>query len=228
MERIEASGAGEGWIDGDVGHGPAFMFRDPDGHLIEIYHETERQPTPRGFPKNRFGARGSQGVGVKRVDHVNLFARDVGANRAFAQESLGLRLLDTMLGDDDRETGAFMTFSISPLDVVYVVDSAERGARLHHVAFWVDTREEVLRAADVFLDHGVKIEVAPAMHSIGQSFFLYALEPGGNRIEITTGADLNLDPDGPPRIWTAAERKAGIGWGTKFPETWSSYGTPLA
>ena len=27
-----ASGAGVGWIDGDVGHGPAFQFKNPDGH----------------------------------------------------------------------------------------------------------------------------------------------------------------------------------------------------
>ena len=27
-------------------------------------------------------------------------------------------------------------------------------------------------------------------------------------------------------FFTAAERKAGVGWGTKFPETRGSYGTP--
>ena len=228
VASIDQAGAGEGWIDGDVGHGPAFRFRDPDGHLIEIYHETERQPTPAGLPKNRFGTRDGNGVSVKRVDHLNLFARDVPANRSFAQNHLGLRVLDQIVNDDGSETAAFMTFSISPLDVVYVVDAARRGGRLHHVAFWVDTREEVLRAADIFLDNDVPIEVAPAMHSIGQSFFLYGFEPGGNRIEVTTGADLNLDPDGPPRVWTAEERRAGIGWGTQFPSTWNSYGTPSA
>ena len=30
-----------GWTDGDLGHGPAFAFHDPDGHLVEIYYETE-------------------------------------------------------------------------------------------------------------------------------------------------------------------------------------------
>lgn len=228
VSALEAAGAGEGWIDGDIGHGPAFQFRDPEGHLIELYHETERQETPVGLPKNRFGTRGSEGVGVKRLDHVNLLAHDIAENRAFAERHMGLRVLDQILDDEGAETAAFMTLSISPLDVVYVVDRTARGGRLHHAAFWVDTREEVLRAADIFLDHQVPIEVAPAMHTIGQSFFLYGFEPGGNRIEVTTGADLNLDPDGPARVWTAAERAAGVGWGTKFPDTWSSYGTPPA
>ena len=118
--------------------------------------------------------------------------------------------------------------TIKPLELVFVLDASQRIARLHHLAFWVDTREEVLRAADVFLEHRVPIEVAPALHTIGQSFFLYGFEPGGNRIEVTTGADFHFDPDGPTRIWSAEERRAGIGWGTSFPETWRSYGTPPA
>jgi catechol 2,3-dioxygenase len=226
VAAIERAGRGEGWIDADLGHGPAYRFRDPEGHLLELYHETERQPAQPGLARNRSGRRGGPGVGVKRLDHLNLFARDVAANRAFAQQCLGLRLLDSVLDDDGAESAAFLTTSITPLDLVYVADVPAGRARLHHVAFWVDTRDEVLRAADVLLDAGVPIEVAPALHTIGQSFFVYAFEPGGNRIEVTTGADLQLDPDGPVRVWTAQERRAGIGWGTTFPPTWTSRGTP--
>jgi hypothetical protein len=32
--------------------------------------------------------------------------------------------------------------------------------------------------------------------------------------------------DPPTRTWTAAERRAGVGWGTVFPPTWSGYATP--
>ena len=37
---IEAAGLGIGWIDGDHGHGPAYRFTDPDGHVMEVYFET--------------------------------------------------------------------------------------------------------------------------------------------------------------------------------------------
>jgi catechol 2,3-dioxygenase len=33
---LQATGLGVGWTDGDVGHGPAYLCRDPDGHNIEI------------------------------------------------------------------------------------------------------------------------------------------------------------------------------------------------
>ena len=71
--------------------------------------------------------------------------------------------------------------------------TAPRG-RLHHLAFWVDTREECLRAADLFVDADVPIEAAPSKHGVAQGFFLYGFEPGGNRIEVTTGGLLRLRP----------------------------------
>ena len=93
-EVLTESGLSDGWSDGDHGHGPAFRFRDPEGHAFELYFATTRQSTPDGVAKNRYGRRGeTPGIGVKRLDHVNLFARDVPANRSFAQQHLGYRLL---------------------------------------------------------------------------------------------------------------------------------------
>jgi catechol 2,3 dioxygenase len=228
-ERLERSGHSDGWSEGDIGHGRALLARTPGGHRIELYYETERFAAPaqeRSPARNQFARRGGPGVGVKRLDHVNLMSRDVAADRVFAEEQLGYRTLDISLNDCGRETGAWTSATIAPLELVFVTDPADRAGRLHHLAFWVDTREEILRAADIFVDHGVRIELGPARHTIGQGFFLYAFEPGGNRIEVTTAVDFVYDPDPPLRVWTAAERAAGIGWGTPFPESWRSYGTP--
>ena len=46
VESIERTGLGLGWIDGDVGHGPAYQFTDPDGHRMELYYEAERYKPP--------------------------------------------------------------------------------------------------------------------------------------------------------------------------------------
>ena len=70
---IEASGFGEGWIDGDVGHGPAYRFRDPDGHTYEIFHEVERYTPPehlRPSLKNQPQKYTARGAAIKRLDHV--------------------------------------------------------------------------------------------------------------------------------------------------------------
>jgi catechol 2,3-dioxygenase len=100
--------------------------------------------------------------------------------------------------------------------------------RLHHLAFWVDTREEVLRAADVLIEHLVPIEFAPSKHTISQGFFLYVFEPGGNRVEITSGGYFVYDPEPVPVMWTQSERARGQAWEVQTIESFHYYGTPPA
>jgi catechol 2,3-dioxygenase len=97
---------------------------------------------------------------------------------------------------------------------------------LHHVAFWVGTREECLLAADIWLENDVFIEAAPSKHTIAQGFFLYGYEPGGNRVEVTSGGRLVYAPDEPVVVWTEAERAKGQAWGVKTIEAFHTYGTP--
>jgi catechol 2,3-dioxygenase len=85
----------------------------------------------------------------------------------------------------------------------------------------------VLRAADLFLDHGIHIEAAPSKHAIAQGFFLYGYEPGGNRVEVTTGGYFVYDPDFEPIVWSEAERARGQAWGVKTVESFHTYGTPV-
>jgi catechol 2,3-dioxygenase len=229
VRELAAAGIEGDWTDGDFGHGRAFRFRDPDGHALELYWETERYQSPpedRPASRDRLGRRGGPGVDVRRLDHVNLLAADVEPAAQFATRQLGFRLLDQIQEDDGSISGAWLSLGTRALELVFTRDHRGAHGRLHHVAFWVDTREEVLRAADIFIDADVPIEVAPAQHTIGRSFFVYGFEPGGNRIEVMTGSDLVLDPDPPTRTWTAAERRQGIGWGTVFPPSWREYGTP--
>src|SRR5512136_877136 len=46
VAAIEQSGWGKGWSDGDLGHGRAYCFTDPDGHNIEVYYETDWYTAP--------------------------------------------------------------------------------------------------------------------------------------------------------------------------------------
>jgi catechol 2,3-dioxygenase len=227
---IEATGLGTGWIDGDIGHGPAYTFTDPDGHPMELYYESERyDPPPHLRPslKNQPQRYTARGCAVKRVDHVNLLAADIPAVREFAVEKLGYRLHERIVLDDGTETGAWMSLSIAAHELIYVADAYGARGRLHHVAFWVDTREEVLRAADIFLENGVHIEAAPSKHAVAQGFFLYGYEPGGNRVEVTTGGYFVYDPDFEPIVWSEAERAKGQAWGVKTVESFHTYGTPV-
>jgi catechol 2,3-dioxygenase len=226
---IERAGRGIGWADGDHGHGPVYRFTAPDGHAMELYFEApvyqapeHLRPALKNVPQRNLG----RGAAVKRLDHVNLLSRDVAADRRFAQETLGFRLYEQIVLDDGTEAGAWMSLTIAAHELIYVVDQARATGRLHHVAFFVDTREEVLRAADLCLDAEVPIEAAPSKHAIAQGMFLYVYEPGGNRVEVTTGTHFIYDPAHKPVVWTEAERARGQAWGVKTIETFHTYGTP--
>ena len=229
VAAVEAAGLGEGWSDGDLGRGPSYRFRDPDGHAFELYFETERYAPPehlRPSLKNQPQRYVGRGCAVKRLDHVKGLAADVRANRTFATEALGYRLYERVELDDGTEAGAWLSATIAAHELIYTADAYGANGRLHHLAFWVDTREEVLRAADLFLEHGVHIEAAPSKHAIAQGFFLYGYEPGGNRIEVTTGGYLVYDPEQPTVVWSEEERKLGQAWRVKTVETFHTYGTP--
>jgi catechol 2,3-dioxygenase len=229
VAMVQATGLGIGWNDGDRGRGASYRFTDPDGHVFELYHECERyDPPPHLTPalRNVPGRYTGRGCAVKRLDHINVLATDVRANRDFCVDTLGYRLYERVQLDDGSEAGAWMSASIAAHELIYTRDALGARARLHHIAYWVDTREECLRAADIWLDAGIQIEAAPSKHAIAQGFFLYGIEPGGNRIEVTTGGRFVYAPDEPCVVWTEAERAKGQAWGVKTVESFHTYGTP--
>jgi catechol 2,3-dioxygenase len=230
VAAIEALGAGIGWTDGDLGHGPAYQFHDPDGHVFEIYYETKHYVAPEGERpalKNQAQRNHSRGAKVRRLDHFNLLAGDVGAISDFIPKALGSRITEQIVLDNGQVAASWFTVNNKSYDVAYTRDAAGGRARFHHITYAVDQREQVLEAADVFLENGVFIETGPHKHAIQQTFFLYVYEPAGNRVEVANaGARLILAPDWKTVTWTEAERKKGQAWGLKTIESFHTHGTP--
>ena len=152
---------------------------------------------------------------------------DIKANRIFFEEYLGFRLTEQIVLNTGVEAAMWMTATNKSYDFAYSADHTGTKGRFHHLTFAVDCREDILRAADIFLENGVYIETGPHKHAIQQTFFLYVYEPGGNRVEIANaGARLVLAPDWKPIRWTEEERKKGQAWGLKTIESFHTYGTP--
>ena len=230
IAALKDSGYELGWTDGDLGHGPAFAFRDPDGHRIEIYYETEWYKPPdklRPALKNQTQRFPARGANVRRLDHLNCLAVDVKANRIFFEKYLGCRLTEQIVLDNGTEAGMWLTVSNKSYDFAYTLDHTKTHGRFHHLTYAVDSREEVLRAADICLENGIHIETGPHKHAVQQTFFLYVYEPGGNRVEVAnSGARLLLAPDWKPITWSEAERKRGQAWGLQTAQSFHTYGTP--
>jgi catechol 2,3-dioxygenase len=227
---LEAMGAGLGWVDGDLGHGRAFRARNADGHVFELYYDTvwyQAPPALKPALKNQAQRYPARGCNVRRLDHLNLLVLDVAETRGFLEQGLGMRTTEQIVLDGGIEAGAWLTCTNKTYDIAFTRDATGTPGRFHHVTYAVDGREDILRAADIFLEAGVFIETGPHKHAVQQTFFLYVWEPGGNRVEIANaGARLMLAPDWKPIIWTQAERAKGQAWGLKTVESFHTHGTP--
>lgn len=232
--RLEDTGLGVGWIDGDIGHGPAYRVRTPDGHMMELLWEVEYFEAPenqRSPLRNRPQRRPLRGVPARRFDHVNLMCKEVTPNREFFMNYLGFRWRESKIGENDLELGAWL--SVSPLvhEVACMRDATGQGGRLHHIAFWYGFPQNILDIADLLNEYDVRLEAGPGKHGTTQAYFLYLFEPGGNRVELwgDTGY-LIFDPDWKTIVWDVRDPsdlvKSTIWFGGQLPETFYKYGTP--
>jgi catechol 2,3-dioxygenase len=229
-KAITERGLAVGWTDGDFGHGRTFQFHGPDGHQYELYYEVEKyqapkhlQPTLKNQPQKFTG----HGVSVKTLDHINFLSSNPAADGEFMEDQLGLRLTEQIVLDNGYRGAVWYRATNKSYDIVYTNDETRTRGRLHHIAFSVDTREGIWRAADIFVNHNVFIEFAPSKHAINQTYFVYVYEPGGNRIEICSGGYLVLDPDWQPITWSQKERARGQFFGNKTVDSFHTYGTPV-
>jgi catechol 2,3-dioxygenase len=217
-----------GWIDGDLSHRRAFRFEDPFGHVFEIYWDTVKfQAKGADVPALKNTASAFTGAAPRRLDHLNLLSSDVSEFRRFMQTCLGSRVTEMIQLDNGRIGGCWFTVNNKTYDLACTEEHGGGVGRLHHVTYATDQREDILRAADLFLQNGVHIETGPHKHAVQGTFFLYVWEPAGNRVELAnSGARLILQPDWEPVVWTETDRKKGQAWGLKTIETFHTHGTP--
>jgi catechol 2,3-dioxygenase len=208
VANLEAAGAGEGWSEDQHGHGPAFRYRGPGGHLHEILWEVDDYEPPEelrtDYPDRpqRFVPRG---IAPRMIDHVTVMTADPFGDAHWYRDNLGSTFTEyTTLDDADIPVFCMSTNNEKSHDLGLLMDRSGVPGRLHHLAFWVDTRDELHRATDILLNQDVAIETGPGRHGMGEQEYLYFKEPGGNRIEMNTGGYRLYVPDWETRKWTPA------------------------
>lgn len=230
VAALQDHGVDGHWIDGDVGHGKAYSYVGVGGHRQEVYFETEKfhpaegeRPSLPNQPQ-RFDP---HGAAATHIDHINLLVPDVPAASRFQQETLGFKLRERLVPAGREEVGAWLSVMTKAHDLALTREPAPTQGRLHHLAYWVPETSDVIRAADIFIENDVPIEFGPAKHSRTQGFFLYVLEPGGNRVEVFTGGIHIFTPDFETVTWTTEAGGRGTAWGLGVPESFHTHATPV-
>ncbi|WNM28463.1 VOC family protein [Demequina capsici] len=202
--RVEAAGIEGAWVEENA-VGRTFQFVGPWGHPmtlhwdVEHFHATGAKASI--YPDRP--QRRSRHLGAPRqLDHVTIATSDVDAFAAWYRDVLGFRIMArTVLDEAPISVFSVITTNEKSHDLGVVLDGSSRAGRVNHYAFWVDTREDLLHAADALMENGTDIEYGPSIHGIGEQNFLYFREPSHLRIEVNTGGYRNYVPDWEVQTW---------------------------
>lgn len=209
--RLEGTGNALGWIESSVGHGRAFRYRAPAGQQIhEVFWEAELYEAPPAKAEPDFQNRpqrfSERGTSARYLDHVTINTPRIDEDIAFYR-SLGHR--HTARISPEPGFNAFSTLTCNAIrsthDLALVPDAPGSSGRANHIAYRVDQRADVERAAEVFMAHDTPIEFGPGIHGLDEITYLYVREPGGFRIEINSGGWTNTIPDWETKDWNATQ-----------------------
>jgi catechol 2,3-dioxygenase len=206
VAKVDAAGAGQGWLEDSTGHGRAYRYRAPGGQVHELFWEDERYVPPPGmespFPDRpqRYVPRG---IAPRQIDHVTVMSDDVMRDAGWYRDTLGYTFTEyTVLPHADIPVFAMVTNNEKSHDLGIILDQSGVPGRIHHIAWWVDSSDQLLRAADILLNADVAIEFGPGRHGMGEQDYLYFRPPGGGvRMEINTGGYRLYVPDWETKRW---------------------------
>ena len=168
-----------------------------------MFWEVERYSPPPGmespFP-NRPQRYVPRGVAARCIDHVTITAANPLGDAEWYRDTLGHRFMEYTVIPDRPDFPVFCMTTVCERshDLGIVWDPTPVPGRINHFAYFVDSREELLRAADVFLNQDVAIEFGPGRHGMGEQDYLYVRDPSGMRVEINAGGYRNYEPDWEP------------------------------
>jgi catechol 2,3-dioxygenase len=209
IARVEAEGVGDGWVQDSVGHGPAYRYRGPGGHVHELFWDIDSYVPPADmvspYPSRpqRYVPRG---IAPRQIDHVTVMTPEPLTDARWYSRVLNYTFTEyTTLDDADIPVFAMLTNNEKSHDLGLIIDHSDVPGRVHHVSYWVDSREDLLRAADILLNAGIGVEFGPGRHGMGEQDYLYAREPGGVRIEINTGGYRLYVPDWETKKWAPSQ-----------------------
>jgi catechol 2,3-dioxygenase len=205
-EALAARGVETWWEKDEAFQSPALRFNLGDGQVYELLSNERR--TPIGDVQSRLHAQplALRGVGVepRRLDHCHVGTNAFDTTSAVFRELLGFKIREQV----NLPSGEPLTHFLSVNSQVHdIAVRRANGLDFHHVALWIDSREHMLRSAELLCHRGYPPEIGPGQHASTQAFFCHVKEPSGNRIEMFA-AQYIVYEDWTPQQWTTEQKVA--------------------
>jgi catechol 2,3-dioxygenase len=231
--RLRELGVPFYWVEGgtEPGQGDGLRFLTPAGLPFELYWEVERFVAPperdsrlRSHPE-RFGM---HGIAPRRFDHVNFLVDDVATEQAWLTEHLGIHHRYFAESSSGARLGSWLSRTNVSHEIAVMRNRNQTGALLHHHAYFIDSPDQLLRAATILAENCVTIEWGPGQHGTSGAIFLYCFDPAGIRLEVWTGGMLIFAPDWEAIRWDPEVSSIAMElWGSSMPESYLVQGTEI-
>lgn len=197
--------------------GRMLTFNLPSGHQMLLYAKKEYVGTGVGTINPDPWPDDIRGAGAHWLDHCLLMCEmnpeaginKVAENTKFMMEALDFYLAEQVLVGPDKnmQAATWLFRSTTPHDIAFVAGPRQG---LHHLAFYLDSWHDVLKAADIMAKNKVRIDVTPTRHGITRGETIYFFDPSGNRNETFAGLGYLAQPDRPVTTWTEESLGRGI------------------
>lgn len=166
---------------------------DIDGINSSEMLAIKNKKTPNNIPFN-----------ITKIGHVVLRCQNIEKSVKFYTEILGFRVSDVYPHSMVEGKMVFMRCNSDHHGVALVggISKPSENIELHHMAFEVDTIDEVVRARDYLIKNNIEIQFEGRRRA-GVQVAVEFLDPDGHWLEIFWGLD-QVEPDAlarPPEQW---------------------------
>lgn len=197
--------------------GRMLQFQLPSGHEMRLYATKELVGTGVGSLNPDPWPDDIKGAGAHWLDHCLLMCElnpeeginTVEDNTRFMSEVLDFFLTEQVLvgPEQNMQAATWMACTTTPHDIAFVGGPT---SGLHHIAYFLDSWHDVLKAADIMAKNKVRIDVAPTRHGITRGETIYFFDPSGNRNETFAGLGYLAQRDRPVTTWSEDMLGSGI------------------
>lgn len=192
-----------------LGTGERVRFEIPTGHLIELY--AEKKDVGNGMPYENpapWHPAAERGIAPTRLDHALLGGVDLDGSLDIFTKVLGFFIVEILYAEDGKTVVAVWLSCSTKTHDIALIRLPEQG-KLHHVSFWLDNWDRVLRAADIMSMNDVPVDIGPTRHGITRGATIYAFDRSGNRFETFSGGYIAY-PDMKPLVWSIDHLPEGL------------------
>jgi catechol 2,3-dioxygenase-like lactoylglutathione lyase family enzyme len=193
-------------------------FATPEGLRLEIH-----TPNRDDIYERRHR---TTGIGVNRIDHMNIITPDPAATRMQLEAIGGMRLSEQLVDDS-------LSWMYGGNRQHHILGLVKGPVGLHHYSFEVLEFNQYLRLGDTLDRFGRQLMWGPGRHRPGDNTYAYYTDASGAMIECAGGMALVADDENHvPKVITNLARPGNVRemnvWGTPAPPEWRAHHFPFA